>query len=76
MEGGCTRVISAQERTSEEGRRGIVSCRVREERTGGAENGSQHKGVRKSQAGSFSIEEKGVPEARGGGGSRDDTESR
>lgn len=43
-----------------------MSCRVREERTGGAENGSQHKGVRKSQAGSFSIEEKGVPEARGG----------
>lgn len=31
---------------------GTVSCRVREERTGGATNGSGHKGVRRSQAGS------------------------
>lgn len=51
--GWCTRVISAQERMLEEGRVDTVSCRVREERSGGAKNGSQHKAVRSSQAGSF-----------------------
>lgn len=60
-------------RMLEEGRMDTVSCRVRDERTGGAKNGSQHKGVRNGQAGSFQWR-KGRPERSWG--SRADKESR